>query len=155
MFMLYNSKEFNLIGNTVDDAAGEAFDKGAKILGLGYPGGILIDKLSKNVKKDFYKFPIAKMGKNSLNFSFSGLKTSLKYYLDKNKDWEKNLNQIAASYQEAIVDSLLENLLKAIENNWTKDNISKLANYSILDKWYFEEKEKQLSFGLNNNLKLL
>ena len=53
-----NSKEFNLIGNTVDDAAGEAFDKGAKILGLGYPGGILIDKLSKNVKKDFYKFPI-------------------------------------------------------------------------------------------------
>ena len=115
MFMLYNSKEFNLIGNTVDDAAGEAFDKGAKILGLGYPGGILIDKLSKNVKKDFYKFPIAKMGKNSLNFSFSGLKTSLKYYLDKNKDWEKNLNQIAASYQEAIVDSLLENLLKAFK----------------------------------------
>ena len=53
MFMLYNSKEFNLIGNTVDDAAGEAFDKGAKILGLGYPGGILIDQTIKKCQKRF------------------------------------------------------------------------------------------------------
>lgn len=113
LYFISNLKNFKLIGSTIDDAAGEAFDKGAKILGLGYPGGVLIDKLSTEGDVNYHKFPIANLGKKSLNFSFSGLKTSLKYYINKKNNWKKNINSIAASYQEAIVDSLLNKLILA------------------------------------------
>ena len=113
LYILKNEINFQLIGNTIDDAAGEAFDKGAKILGLGYPGGVKIDQISKKGNSNFHKFPIANLGKDSLNFSFSGLKTSLKYFIEKNKDWIENKESIAASYQEAIVDSLIEKIFLA------------------------------------------
>lgn len=113
LYILKNQINFELIGNTIDDAAGEAFDKGAKILGLGYPGGVKIDQISKNGNSNFHKFPIANLGKDSLNFSFSGLKTSLKYFVEKNNNWIKNKESIAASYQEAIVDSLIEKIFLA------------------------------------------
>ena len=113
LYILKNEINFQLIGNTIDDAAGEAFDKGAKILGLGYPGGVKIDQISRKGNSNFHKFPIANLGKDSLNFSFSGLKTSLKYFIEKNKDWIENKESIAASYQEAIVDSLIEKIFLA------------------------------------------
>tara|TARA_A100001388_G_scaffold277655_1_gene270273 strand:- start:8440 stop:9441 length:1002 start_codon:yes stop_codon:yes gene_type:complete len=113
LYILKNEINFQLIGNTIDDAAGEAFDKGAKILGLGYPGGVKIDQISRKGNSNFHKFPVANLGKDSLNFSFSGLKTSLKYFIEKNKDWIENKESIAASYQEAIVDSLIEKIFLA------------------------------------------
>lgn len=101
--------DFEIIGQTIDDAAGEAFDKAAKILGLPYPGGPLIDKLAKEGNPDAFKFSEANLPK--FDFSFSGLKTSLLYFLrDKLKGdenfIEKNKTDLAASFQKAIIHSL-------------------------------------------------
>ncbi len=106
---------YEYLGGTMDDAAGEAFDKGGKLLGLPYPSGPIIDKLAKKGDKDFHRFPRART--SGFDFSFSGLKTSLLYYLRK-KDREfiqSHLEDIAASYQEAIVDMLLEKTMKAFK----------------------------------------
>ena len=103
----------DIVGRTIDDAAGEAFDKGAKILGLAYPGGPLIDKLALSGDENFHSFPISKVP--DLNYSFSGIKTSLLYYLKKQERGilERHLNDICASYQKGIVDSLFQKLTKA------------------------------------------
>jgi N6-L-threonylcarbamoyladenine synthase len=112
LYLLEDEKKFFLISSTLDDAAGEAFDKGAKILGLNYPGGVEIDRLAKEGDKNFHSFPIASL-ESSLDFSFSGLKTSLKYYVEKKDNWKAHINHIASSYQESIVTSLLRNTEKA------------------------------------------
>ena len=107
--------EYEYLGGTMDDAAGEAFDKGGKLLGLPYPSGPIIDKLSKRGDREFHKFPRAKTP--GFDFSFSGLKTSLLYFLrKKNENFIKNhIEDVAASYQEPIVDMLLEKTMKAFE----------------------------------------
>ena len=102
--------EYKLLANTVDDAAGEAFDKGARLLGLGYPGGPEIQKISKGGDPSHINFPRPVVKKSKYDFSFSGLKTALLYRI---KDMDKNtvkqnIHHIAASYQEAIVDTLLD-----------------------------------------------
>ncbi|MCZ2443516.1 MAG: tRNA (adenosine(37)-N6)-threonylcarbamoyltransferase complex transferase subunit TsaD [Flavobacteriales bacterium] len=109
--------KFYILGQTIDDAAGEAFDKGAKMIGLSYPGGPLIDKLSKSGNPKFISFPEPVV--QDLNFSFSGLKTSLLYFIRdqeiKDKDYVvKHQADIAASYQEAIVSILIRKLHKAV-----------------------------------------
>jgi len=108
--------EYILHSTTVDDAAGEAFDKGACILGLTYPGGPEIEKMAQNGNPEKYNFPIPKVKSNPLNFSFSGLKTALLYKIREmpNNDIEDNKCNIAASYQEAIIKSLLQRLTKVI-----------------------------------------
>ena len=108
--------EYILHSTTVDDAAGEAFDKGACILGLTYPGGPEIEKMAQNGDPEKYNFPIPKVKSNPLNFSFSGLKTALLYKIREmpNNDIEDNKCNIAASYQEAIIKSLLQRLAKVI-----------------------------------------
>ena len=108
--------EMEIIGETIDDAAGEAFDKAAKILGLPYPGGPLIDKYAKEGNPKKFLFPISNI--KNFDFSFSGLKTSILYFLQKEmaKDKtfiEKNLNDICASYQDTIIRSLFKKLIKA------------------------------------------
>src|SRR5690348_3342954 len=105
-----------VIGQTLDDAAGEAFDKSAKILGLPYPGGPLIDKYAKDGDPDKYKFPEPKIDK--LDFSFSGLKTAILYFIheqkEKNKNFiEENIHDICASIQSRIVSILLNKLKRA------------------------------------------
>lgn len=105
-----------VIGQTLDDAAGEAFDKSAKILGLPYPGGPLIDKYAKEGDGEKYKFPEPKI--DDLNFSFSGLKTAFLYFIRdekmKNENFvEENLPDICASIQSRIVSILLNKLKKA------------------------------------------
>lgn len=105
-----------VIGETIDDAAGEAFDKSAKILGLPYPGGPLIDKYAKDGNPHAFKFPEPQIPE--LNFSFSGLKTSILYFLQENKKQdpefvEKNLADICASIQSRIVSILLNKVKKA------------------------------------------
>lgn len=105
-----------IIGKTLDDAAGEAFDKSAKILGLPYPGGPLIDKYAKTGNPEKYKFPEPKI--DGLDFSFSGLKTAFLYFIRdeklKNENFvEENINDICASIQFRIVSILLNKLKKA------------------------------------------
>ena len=109
-----NFKDYQLMGESRDDAAGEAFDKGARILGLSYPGGPEIEKLAKGGNPNAIQFPRAMMKKNNLEFSFSGLKTSLLYYMDEHKN--ANLKDVAASYQLAIIDVLITKLKWALEN---------------------------------------
>ncbi len=103
-------EEFRIVGHTVDDAAGEAFDKIAKILNLGYPGGPVIDKMAKTGNSQFYKFPQAMNRKDNFNFSFSGLKTAVIQYLEKHDQTyiQENLNDIVASAQLAIVEILVK-----------------------------------------------
>ncbi len=110
--------QMKVIGQTLDDAAGEAFDKSAKILGLPYPGGPLIDKYAKDGNADKYKFPEPKI--DGLNFSFSGLKTAILYFIRdekiKNDNFvEENIADICASIQSRIVSILLNKLKKAAD----------------------------------------
>lgn len=117
--------EMEIIGETIDDAVGEAFDKSAKILGLPYPGGPLIDKYAKE-GEPVYQFADVEMEK--FNYSFSGLKTSILYFLQKevkkDEDFiEKNLHNICASIQKCLIDTLTKKLIKAAH----KLNINQIA----------------------------
>ena len=116
---------YDVIGQTRDDAAGEAYDKIARALGLGYPGGPKIDKLAKEGNEDAIKFPRASFQDNSLDFSFSGLKSSVLNYLNKCKmqDIEVNKADVAASFQKALIDVLNQNVIKTCEEK----NVKKIA----------------------------
>ncbi len=111
-----------ILGRTRDDAAGEAFDKVARVLGLGYPGGPLIDKLAKEGNPEAVKFPRVKMAENSLDFSFSGVKTAVINYLHKLDQLGESYNKadIAASFQEAVTDVLCEHTVEAAKQNGSK-----------------------------------
>ncbi|MBU5592933.1 tRNA (adenosine(37)-N6)-threonylcarbamoyltransferase complex transferase subunit TsaD [Clostridium sp. MSJ-4] len=106
--------EFEVIGQTRDDAAGEAYDKIARALGLGYPGGPKIDKLAKEGNENAIKFPRANFHDDTLDFSFSGLKSAVLNYLNKMEMTGKDINKadIAASFQKAVVDVLTNNVIK-------------------------------------------
>jgi len=112
LFYVKNYLDWKLLGKTHDDAVGEAFDKVAKILNLGYPGGPVIEKKAKCGDKDKIKFPRSYLEKGSLDFSFSGLKTAVLYYT-KDKHPGTTLSDIAASFQEAAVDVLVDKSLAA------------------------------------------
>jgi len=108
--------DMELLGQTIDDAAGEAFDKAAKIMGLPYPGGPHIDRHARQGRRDFYNFPTPEVG--AKQFSFSGLKTSMLYLLRKGLQEdpqyiEKHLDDLCASYQYRIVSILLDKLEQA------------------------------------------
>jgi tRNA N6-adenosine threonylcarbamoyltransferase len=106
--------EYRLLGHTRDDAAGEAFDKGAKLLGLPYPGGVAIDRLAKEGDARAIRFPKAIVKGADLDFSFSGLKTALLHHVKKHGIPEgKGLADLCASYQEAIVRALVEKAFRA------------------------------------------
>lgn len=105
--------EYTLLGETLDDACGEAFDKGAKTLGLNYPGGPEIEKLAMKGDRELINFPRPIINDGTYNFSFSGLKTSLINCVNKDK---YNLSDVAASYQEAIVDCLLGKLKNSMDD---------------------------------------
>ena len=118
---LYHVKgygQYELMGQTLDDAAGEAFDKVAKILGLGYPGGRIIEKVARTGDKDSIKFPRAYLSKDSLDFSFSGLKTAVSLYVEKCRAGDQGIDSpmvadIAASFQEAVIEVLVHKLMMA------------------------------------------
>jgi N6-L-threonylcarbamoyladenine synthase len=107
--------ERHLLGSTLDDAAGEAFDKGARLLGLGYPGGREIDRLAGEGDPSAYEFPVARVP--GLDFSFSGLKTALLYAVRElgEDELEARRADLAASYQHAIVRALVERVRAAAE----------------------------------------
>lgn len=116
---------YEVIGQTRDDAAGEAYDKVARALGLGYPGGPKIDKLAKEGNKDAIAFPRAKFHDNTLDFSFSGLKSAVLNYLNKAKmqNIEVNRADVAASFQNAVVEVLKDNVFKTCKDK----NLDKIA----------------------------
>lgn len=104
---------FEVIGETRDDAAGEAYDKVARALGLGYPGGPKIDKLAKEGNENAIKFPRANFHDNSMDFSFSGLKSAVLNYLNKMEMTGEEINKadVAASFQKSVVDVLTDNVI--------------------------------------------
>ncbi len=108
---------YTVLGRTLDDAAGEAFDKVAKLLGLGYPGGAELDRLARDGHPDFVRFPRALAGEDRLDFSYSGLKTAVALQIQKmsDNDLQSHKADIAASFQEAAVDILCEKSLLGLE----------------------------------------
>lgn len=114
--LCHNHLDMEIIGTTLDDAAGEAFDKTAKMLGLPYPGGPVIDKLAKEGNPLAYSFPKADI--DGYDFSFSGIKTAILYFLQKEEKKDpdfknNNINDICASVQHIIIDTLLQKMEKA------------------------------------------
>ena len=114
--LVRDTLEMEIIGKTIDDAAGEAFDKSAKLMGLPYPGGPFVDKLAKNGNPDRFKFSKPRIA--NLDYSFSGLKTSILYFLRdqrrENPDFiDENINDLCASVQKSIIDILMDKLIKA------------------------------------------
>lgn len=115
--------DFEILGETLDDAAGEAFDKAAKYMELPYPGGPVIDRLAKDGDPQVYSFTKPKVP--GLNFSFSGLKTNFVNFIHKNRQTNpdfvnENQNNLAASIQHTILEMLMENLIKASEETGIK-----------------------------------
>ncbi|MCR4782811.1 MAG: tRNA (adenosine(37)-N6)-threonylcarbamoyltransferase complex transferase subunit TsaD [Lachnospiraceae bacterium] len=109
--------EYDILGRTVDDAAGEAFDKVARAIGLGYPGGPKVEKISYEGDCDAIEFPQAKVSDHPYDFSFSGLKSAVLNYLnaEKMKGNEINRADVAASFQKSVVESLVKRAEMAIE----------------------------------------
>ncbi len=109
--------EYEIIGRTRDDAAGEAFDKVARAIGLGYPGGPKIDKLAKEGNPDAIRFPRAKVDGNEYDFSFSGLKSAVLNYLNSCQMKGEEIHQadVAASFQKAVIEVLVGHAMQAVE----------------------------------------
>jgi N6-L-threonylcarbamoyladenine synthase len=157
--LVYVSAPFNheLIGETLDDAAGEAYDKVAKMLGLGFPGGPLIDEYAREGNPNFVKFPRSYLGENSFEFSFSGIKTSVLYWLKKrgyypahensNKIDDKILKDICASFQAAMVDVLEEKTIRAVKKYCVK-NLTVSGGVSANS----ELRKRLLSFGAETGI---
>ncbi|MGI6771007.1 MAG: tRNA (adenosine(37)-N6)-threonylcarbamoyltransferase complex transferase subunit TsaD [Acholeplasmataceae bacterium] len=116
--------DFEIIGQTYDDAVGEAYDKVARVLGLSYPGGPIIDKLAQEGKA-IYNFPRPVMDSGDLNFSFSGLKSSVINFVHNNrqKNIELDVKDVSASFQEAVIDVLINKTKAAIEKHPVKQLI--------------------------------
>lgn len=106
--------QYTLLGETVDDAAGEAFDKTAKLLGLGYPGGAALSKLAETGQPERFMLPRPMLHSGNLNFSFSGLKTAVLTLTNKHKITDKIRADIAYAFQEAVVEVLTEKALAAL-----------------------------------------
>ena len=152
IWYLKDFNDYKVISNTVDDAVGEAFDKGARILGLGYPGGPEIEKKAKNGDAHKFKFSIPNVKNNNLSFSFSGLKTALLYKknkLDRTKE-AYSINDLAASYQKALIDTLFDKLSKALKL-YKVDVISIVGGVSANKSF----REKALVFERDNNIKII
>lgn len=135
LYLCRQRGQYEVLGRTRDDAAGECFDKVAKMLSLGYPGGPIVDRLARQGDPDAVRFPRAMQGRNNLDFSFSGVKAAVRSHLLEVNDadghpifrddsfwphpqapqWEQQRNDILASFQEAVVDSLVSKTLRAAE----------------------------------------
>jgi N6-L-threonylcarbamoyladenine synthase len=125
LFRMDGFGNYRRLGQTRDDAAGEAFDKVAKLLGLGYPGGPIIDELSKSGNPKAIRFPRPSLGKNSFDFSFSGLKTSVVNYVKSRpepvEDYPEDLvRDIVSSFQEAVIEVLVKKTLQAAHHEKLK-----------------------------------
>ncbi|MEA1940007.1 MAG: tRNA (adenosine(37)-N6)-threonylcarbamoyltransferase complex transferase subunit TsaD [Candidatus Caldatribacteriota bacterium] len=139
---------YELLGQTKDDAAGEIFDKIAKYLNLGYPGGPVIEKLAEKGKSSMIKFPRPIINDHSYDFSFSGLKTAVIYHIKKLREEDKNVpvNDIAASFQQAVADVLVEKTVKAA----LKYNVRQIALAGGVASNSFLQREVKKRAGRSN-----
>ncbi len=150
---------YTVVGETLDDAAGEALDKAAKMLGLGYPGGPIIERLAQTGDKNYLDLPHPLADKKILDYSFSGLKTSFYY---KVKDWPKekiyqNLNNLAATFQNSVFETLLRKYKLAIERYQPKTLLASggvLANLEIRKRLRKLAKEVDLPIFMPTQKKL-
>jgi len=115
LYCVVDVGDYRHLGGTRDDAAGEAFDKAAKMMGLGYPGGRVIDQLAQSGDRRAIRFPRARLRGSPYDFSFSGIKTALWHYLktQQRESWESRRADIAASFQEAVIDMLVDPTIKS------------------------------------------
>ena len=147
----HSFEDFEIIGKTQDDAAGEAFDKTAKLLNLGYPGGPIIDEIAQEGNPEFVRFPRALNKKDNHNFSFSGLKTSVRnYILKQNSNFiREHIADITASVQAAIVDSLVSKTINyAKKNNSDKIIIAGGVSANSLLRKNFEEQADKIGIDV-------
>lgn len=144
--------DHEILGRTRDDAAGEAFDKIGKILGLPYPAGPVIDERSKNGDPDFHRFPQALVNEG-FEFSFSGLKTSVLYYLEDKKNretfLEEHMDDVCASVSQAITEVLIKKLRRAVEETGVK---TVLLSGGVSANSMLREKAKKMAAELNISL---
>jgi len=115
LFRVVGWGEMKFLGGTLDDAAGEAFDKAAKMMGLGYPGGVAIDRIGREGDRARFHFPRAWLSRESADFSFSGLKTALRTFLASPEGKAARPEDVAASFQEAVAEVLVGKALSAVE----------------------------------------
>ena len=117
LYSVTADREMRLLGETLDDAAGEALDKGARMLGLGFPGGPALQRAAQGGGRERYDFPVALKDRDNLDFSFSGLKTSLLYKLKRlgEERSREELPHLAASYEAAVVEALARKLTRAAD----------------------------------------
>lgn len=143
--------KYKVLAKTCDDAAGEAFDKVSRVLGLGYPGGPAIQNAAENGNPDAIKFPRVNMGESGFDFSFSGVKTAVLNYIHnmEQKGEEINIPDVAASFQEAVVDVLSDHLIGCAKEY----NVSQIAlaggvaaNKPLRDRIELKAKENNISF---------
>lgn len=153
LILIKNIGKYQLLGETLDDAAGECLDKVAKMLKLSYPGGPLIERLAKKGNPNAYKFPRPMIGSKDYNFSFSGLKTAILYSIKKLSQKKINLSKkdIAASAQEAVIDTLIKKTIKATKEKKPKTLIvggGVSANQRLKLKFKKEIQKEKLKINL-------
>jgi len=112
LFVLHSPLEISCIGRTLDDACGETFDKVGRLLNLGFPGGPAVEREARKGNETMVKFPTALLGRESLDFSFSGLKTSVSYYAKRHGSG--NIPDVCAGFQKAVADTLCEKVRRAV-----------------------------------------
>jgi N6-L-threonylcarbamoyladenine synthase len=136
---------YKVLGSTRDDAAGEAFDKIAKYLGIGYPGGKIVEEYSRKGERDYVSFPRPMIDDNNYDFSFSGLKTSLINYIKNNSITNENIYNIISSFQEAVFDVLTTKTIKASRANDIKRIVAGggVASNERLREMFFEKGNKE------------
>jgi len=121
LVVMSEDKKIKIVGETLDDAAGEAYDKGAKMMNLGYPGGPIISKMAEEFTGESnIVLPRPMMNSKNLDFSFSGLKTALLYQLQKDKFWKNRVAEYCFVYQQAIIDILVSKTIKAAKKYGAK-----------------------------------
>ncbi|MDD4995199.1 MAG: tRNA (adenosine(37)-N6)-threonylcarbamoyltransferase complex transferase subunit TsaD [Patescibacteria group bacterium] len=151
LFLMPRLGEYKKIGQTLDDAAGEAFDKVAKILDIGYPGGPAVARWAESGRTDAFDFPRPMLDRPDFNFSFSGLKTAVLYQVMKNKSKTKNqkyMADVCASFQEAVVDTLVGKTIKAAQASGVK--IIMLGGGVSANAWLRRELEMGVTKFLPN-----
>ncbi|MBN1410083.1 MAG: tRNA (adenosine(37)-N6)-threonylcarbamoyltransferase complex transferase subunit TsaD [Spirochaetales bacterium] len=147
-----NFDDFDVLGTTIDDACGEAFDKIAKFYEMGYPGGVVIDRISQKGDPRAFSFPFPSLhkGDHKYDVSYSGLKTAVANQLDKfwNKKYEKSIENIAASFQKTAIDIMVNRVLKAVEDTGLRKIVAGggVAANSYLRKRLNEESGLEVIF---------
>lgn len=151
-FLVHSSSQFTVLGSTVDDAVGEAFDKGGKILGFEYPAGKMIDDLAREGNPLRFPFPIGKEHTDDAQMSFSGVKNALRLFIEKRPEIKNNqaeLKDVCASYQHALIQALVKKLTKAkeiVHDKYSLENLPIVVGGGVACNSYLRKNLPQAFF---------